>query len=65
MKIYQLSCESIGLPVHFFFPKRKLECEWTRIYGIQIGDWFFGAIKGRGTEFTTENIAPIHKDKAK
>lgn len=20
---------------------------WTRVHGIQIGDWFFGAVKGR------------------
>jgi hypothetical protein len=23
---------------------------WTRILGLQVGDWFFGAIKGRPEE---------------
>lgn len=37
-----------GLPVIFpAFAEERRHYRWTGLYGVQIGPWFFGAVKGR------------------
>ena len=48
MKVYRFWRDSLPLlRVLVTLPSGKSEAfDWTRIYGVQVGPWFFGAIRG-------------------
>jgi hypothetical protein len=44
--LYWFRFSGEGLPVHMpALPKTK-HLRWRRLYGVQIGRWFFGAVEG-------------------
>ena len=48
-----------GLPVRFpAMPRGSRRFRWTGLYGVQIGDWFIGAVKGRVDPLPTPPVAP-------
>ena len=53
MKLYRFWRDTLPLlRVVVTFPNgKRFAFDWTRIYGVQIGPWFFGAIRGeKGVE---------------
>jgi hypothetical protein len=60
MKIYNFSFLQ-GFPVTFHLVNNH-KSVWTRLHGIQIGDWFFGAIKGRVILPEPDSAEAILKD---
>lgn len=47
MKFYWFKFGLPGLPVELpAMPRHARRFRWTGLYGVQIGSWFFGAIKG-------------------
>jgi hypothetical protein len=43
MRIYKFKLNGIRVDINL---AQKFSFLWTRVYGMQIGNWFFGAIKG-------------------
>jgi hypothetical protein len=43
MKWYRLQFDALPVTVHLTQDHRFV---WTRICGVQLGSWFFGAIRG-------------------
>ena len=44
MNLYNSKFDNLKVDIHL---RNKMSFIWTRITGIQIGNWFIGVIKGR------------------
>lgn len=51
MKMYWVRFIALPVTLHL---KRDREFVWTGIFGVQIGEWFFGAISGSEREEVSE-----------